>query len=233
MENILFEDKDILVCYKPAGLATQTARATEQDMVSVLRNYRKAAGEEPYIGVVHRLDQPVEGLLVFAKHKAGAADLSSQIQQRTFCKEYLAVVSGELSKEGQLEDYLLRDRQGGCAKVVSAKTPGARSARLSFHVLETQGAQQLVSVLLHTGRFHQIRAQLAHAGAPILGDVKYGGRPTRMPLALCASRLTFAHPATGERQSFCVKPAGEAFQNWNVIHQTTIDEECFKENIFF
>lgn len=225
-ERILYEDNDIFVCHKPAGIATQTARVGQADMVSEITNYLKASGSDLknplYVGVVHRLDQPVEGILVFAKNKAAAADLSRQAAGDGMKKEYLAVVCGEnLLKSGELTDFLLKDGKSNTSRVVPPEVKGAKEAKLSYEVLsEGPSGTSLLKVRLYTGRHHQIRVQMANAGMPLLGDHKYGGEAALKisaglgvrEIALCAYRLAFVHPRTGKEIQFEVKPEGAAFQ---------------------
>lgn len=238
--EILYEDKDILVARKPAGLAVQSARVGSQDMESELKNYlarhsgdgRMGRTETPYLGIVHRLDQPVEGVLVFGRNKKAAAALSSQIRNRIFCKEYLAVVTGCPAKEeGVLENLLVKE--GGRAKVYAARPEGkipegARTARLSYRTEQraktAAGEISLIRIWLETGRFHQIRAQFACAGFPILGDAGYGnGQSARMAeelgirfTALCACRLRFCHPEDGRELEYTVAPENPAFSFFQI-----------------
>lgn len=223
---IQYEDKHIIVAYKPAGLATQTAKVGQADMVSELKNYLKGG----YVGVVHRLDQPVEGLLVFAKTKAAAAALSRQLEEGILNKHYYAVVCGKPECErGELVDYLRKtsDNRAEIVDVNQAGAADAKPARLQFEVLaqSEQADISLLGIHIDTGRFHQIRAQLAHAGHPLLGDIKYGtevssqlGRKYGVRnVALCACELECIHPVTGERLHFTVEPRGEIFHffDWN------------------
>ena len=172
--QILYEDNAIIVCKKPAGVATQTKRLGQADMESLLKNYRAGKGEPPYIGVVHRLDQPVEGVMVFAKTKEAAANLSRQIATKAADKYYYAVTDGmPEQKKGTLEDYLLRDGRTNTSEVVSKGKPDAKRAALSYEVLEQKDGRAVLDIKLETGRHHQIRVQLAHAGFPIVGDKKY------------------------------------------------------------
>lgn len=226
-ERILYEDNDVIVCHKPAGIATQTARVGQADMVSEISNYLKTIHPEwkspPYVGVVHRLDQPVEGILVFARNKTAAADLSRQAAGSGMKKEYLAVVCGaHFPRTGELKDYLLKDGKTNTSRVVPPEIRGAKEARLSYEVLsEGSSGTALVRILLDTGRHHQIRVQMANAGMPLLGDHKYAGEAALKisagrgvrDIALCAYQLTFTHPKTGKRMAFEVKPEGAAFQN--------------------
>ena len=172
--RILFEDEQIIVCEKPAGVAVQTKRLGQADMESLLKNRRAGKGEPPYIGVVHRLDQPVCGVMVFAKTKESAAALGRQIASGKADKFYYAVTDGvpEAGK-GQLTDYLLRDGRTNTSAVVESSTPGAKRAELSYEILEQKNGRAVLRIHLGTGRHHQIRAQLAHAGMPIVGDRKY------------------------------------------------------------
>lgn len=236
--EILYEDDALMVIYKPAGIATQTARTGEPDVVSELKSALsrrtqrdKSAGPGhgmPYLGVVHRLDQPVEGLLVFAKKEQAAAGLSRQLQKqrdaRTFSKQYYAVLCGcPGEKEGRLVNYLWKDRTGSRAVIVDAppaeKELQARQAVLDYRIVQEYKNLALAEICIETGRFHQIRAQMAHAGTPILGDRKYGNRESeeaarafsvRYP-ALCACSLEFTHPVSNRKMNFRIKPRGEVF----------------------
>lgn len=204
---ILFEDKDIIVCHKPAGTATQSARIGTQDMVSLLKNHLSDGhGRPPYLAVIHRLDQPVEGLLVFAKTPEAAAGLSRQLTTSGFGKYYRAVVNGVPSpSEGVLENYIKKDGKSNSSRICSAETPGAKFARLWYHTEKTSGApdspETQIKIHLDTGRHHQIRVQMAHIGCPIIGDRKYGDTHAGT-LRLCAYRLEFRHPSTGKEMLF-------------------------------
>lgn len=238
--KILFEDNFILVCFKPAGLPTQTASVMAPDMVSELKNYlRRRSGngtKEPYVGLVHRLDQPVEGLLVFGKTQRAAAALSAQLNDGTLHKTYLAVTEGiPEEKEAVLTGYLWKDGRDNSSRVVPEGTKGAKRAELSYRVVAVKsgsateqegsaaeaesddgagrhGGLALIEIDLKTGRHHQIRVQMAHMGCPLLGDRKYGrsSQTARNP-ALCASKLAFRHPQTGKMMEFTVDPEGDAF----------------------
>lgn len=216
--SILYEDNDILVCKKPAGLPTQTAKVAAPDLVSELKNYLAEKGE-PYLAVVHRLDQPVEGLLVFAKNKAAAKKLNEQLKQNEFNKVYYAVAFNQPPvQEGMLEDYMIKD--GSRAKIVTADTPGAKKAVLHYKLIAIEKGRALYEVRLETGRFHQIRAQMAHAGMPLLGDKKYADAAIQIysemhgikNVALCAYKLKLVHPGSGEEMLFVNKPSGEVFR---------------------
>ena len=207
MPDILYEDNSIIVCIKPAGIATQTKRIGEKDMESMLRTYRMQKGEESYICVVHRLDQPVSGVMVFAKTKEAAADLSRQIAQKAADKYYYALTDGIPDKDkGTLENYLLRDGKTNLSKVVNSKENGAKRAELSYEVLDKSDTKALLKIKLATGRHHQIRVQMAHAGCPLVGDRKYNFKTNmRMgnePMGLCSYKLGFNHPLTKKKMEF-------------------------------
>ena len=224
---ILYEDREILVCHKPAGIAVQNARLGAADMESSLKNYLalKNPGKMPYLGVVHRLDQPVEGVLVFAKTPKATSGLTRQITSKTVTKEYLAVTA-QMSdeKQGHLEDYLKKDSRTNSSSVVASKTPGAKKAVLDYWVQEEikderteTGKRILVKIALDTGRHHQIRVQLSHAGMPLVGDRKYNPvENSREALALCSVQLEFTHPASGKKMKFQVVPTGTAFREFSV-----------------
>lgn len=218
-EQIIYEDSDILVCNKPAGVAVQTRRMGEADMESLLRNYLAQKGEQPYIGIIHRLDQPVEGVMVFAKNPKTAAQLNKQMQTGGFGKDYYAVVCGMLPMtEGVLEDYLCKDGKSNTSSVVEKNTPGAKSARLEYEVVECAEGT-LVRIHLLTGRHHQIRVQFAHAGCPLVGDRKYNTLHTdvQTALALCSYRLAFRHPKSGRELCYEITPQGEAFGRFKLF----------------
>jgi len=228
--KIIYEDDHILVCCKPAGLATQTARVGQKDMVSELKNYLAGKSHaRPYLGIIHRLDQPVEGLLVFAKDQKTAAKLAASLADGTLNKHYYAVVCGYPKDDNaRLVDYLEKDalnQKAACLGEVFAKEehPHAQKAVLEYHVLERQMMEEeclaLLEVQIETGRFHQIRAQLSHAGFPIIGDSRYADAhasacSTKLGVknvALCAYEIAFIHPVTGKRMEFRIKPEGQIF----------------------
>ncbi len=218
-ENILYEDKEILVCRKPAGMPVQAARIGTMDMENALKNYlaQKNPGKMPYLGVIHRLDQPVEGILVFAKTSGAAGNLSKQIMAGGAGKYYLAIVEGKAKEsEGTLTDYLKKNGKANMSEAVSANTLGAKKAILHYKVLDQKEIngkiRTLLRIKLETGRHHQIRVQLSHAGMPLLGDRKYnplGEKGTS--LGLCSSSLEFKHPKTGKTMKFETEPQGSAF----------------------
>lgn len=224
--EIIYEDKELLVVRKPAGLATQSARVAQADVVSELKNHFKS----PYLGIVHRLDQPVEGLLVFARTRSAAAALSGQLAEGMLKKQYYAVICGKpVSEQGELVNYLCKEVQnGGRAVVVEeqerTRFPDARKAVLGYRLLQyaEETDLALMEIQIDTGRFHQIRAQMAHAGMALLGDAKYGndavqkkGRELGIShVALCAYYIAFQHPAQKKEMCFQIKPEGKAFASF-------------------
>ncbi len=217
--HILHEDEHIIVCYKPAGIPTQTKKLGEQDMVSLLKNHLKGG----YVAVIHRLDQPVEGLLVFAKTPFAAKELNKGLQGAGFGKHYKAVLWGvPTQKKATLEDYLVKDGRTNTSRICEASEADAKKAVLSYEVISTgkdDGKDiSLVKVKLDTGRHHQIRVQMANMGCPIWGDAKYNtvvlqDRRFRH-IALCAYRLEFIHPKTKKQLEFEIEPKGEVFSNF-------------------
>ena len=223
---ILYEDKDIIVCHKMAGIAVQSARIGEKDLVSMLNNHlmEQAGGNrtEP-VRVVHRLDQPVEGVIVFAKTSAAAANINRQMTTDGIGKIYLAVTDRKvMDKEKKLIDYLYRDGRKNMSFATEKKTPGAKKAVLSYKLLEeisdnrtVSGYRSLVRIQLETGRHHQIRVQMSHTGLPLIGDRKYNPKDSSgLPLGLCSCCLSFLHPETGKKMDFYVTPQGQAFSGF-------------------
>ena len=211
---IVYEDNVLLVVHKPVGIATETAKIGQADLVSELKNYRRRKGEDTYIGVIHRLDQPVEGLLVFAKDAGTAGALGDELQGGTLAKKYAALVAGiPQTSEGQLTDYLLKDGRTNLSRAVPVGTKGAKEAALHWKLLRKNQTVSLLEIELYTGRHHQIRVQMAHAGFPLLGDFKYGSAESREisktfginSTALLAYEIRLTHPVTGEKIEFSLK----------------------------
>ena len=223
--EVIYEDKDILVCFKPAGVATQTASLSSQDMVSMIKNYlaKQTKEKSPYVGVIHRLDQPVSGLLVFAKNQKAAAVLSKEIQDGTANKDYIACCSGILEKKsGMLIHYIMKDPVTKLAKTLDEnaflnlqeekkeESASYKKSILTYEVEKEEDNSSVIKVHLQTGRFHQIRAQFSNIGNSLLGDVKYGSNISKElsmkkrinKIALCANHLILKHPMTGKEMEF-------------------------------
>lgn len=220
--DILYEDSHIIVLRKEAGVPVQSASVLSRDLVSLLKTYlyeKEPEKGEPYLGLIHRLDQPVEGIVVFAKTKKAARELSRQNQEKEMHKEYLAVLEGEAPKEQDtLENFLKKNGKTNTSCVVQEKIPGAKRAVLSYQiekkVNEEERVFSLARIRLDTGRHHQIRVQMAHAGVPLYGDAKYnpGGRTAQKFPALCASHLKFVHPATKRTMEFTIEPTADIYE---------------------
>jgi len=187
--DILFEDKDIVVCMKPVGMDS------EHELPAAL-------GGEIY--TVHRLDKGVGGVMVYARNKSAAADLSRQIQNGEMVKEYVAMVEGCPPESGDWEDLLFKDSRKNKVYVVNRKRAGVKEAKLTYRCL-TAGARSLVRVRLHTGRSHQIRVQFASRGYPLVGDHKYGARSPEKEIALFSCNLRFI--LHGKTSTFSALPA--------------------------
>lgn len=224
--EILHEDEYILVCKKPPGLATQTKQTRSNDLVNILKRYlymQNPKNGEPYLGVIHRLDQPVSGILVFTKDKQSAATLTSSMQAHDFGKHYAAILEGTpVQTNGQLVDYMIKSKEGNLSHVCEPNTPDAKKAILNYQTIATPSENELTlfpfidfssnsknlsytRIKLETGRHHQIRVQTSHAGYPIVGDTKYGNSDASnkwQKIALCAYRLDFKHPISGNHLSF-------------------------------
>lgn len=192
--KILFQNTDIVVCVKPAGVLSQSGEG--ESMISLLQD--RLGGE---IYPIHRLDREVSGVMVYARTKRGAAFLSEQVQQGRMKKEYLAVVKGcPEAPEGVMEDLLLHDSRRNKSFVVDRQRKGVRSAKLAYRVLDSDGERSLVQIRLFTGRTHQIRVQFSSRGMPLVGDGRYGGGKGSIHLHSC--RLTFTDPDT--KKGMCV-----------------------------
>lgn len=223
MLDIIYEDKDIIVVRKPAGQESQGGKSFSMDLLSELKNYlaRKQNNMNPYVAVVHRLDRPVSGVMVYAKTQLAAACLSKQIQNGQMKKRYYALLSCPIVPEsGTLEHYLGHDKKRNQSFVAAKGEAGAKLARLNYHTVpldtfdEWKDMQKitpgwnlsLVDIELLTGRHHQIRVQFAAMGCPLLGDKKYSNiqQPNMSNrIGLCAYQLEFWHPTTKKKMMCC------------------------------
>lgn len=212
--NILFEDDHVLVVKKDAGIPVQAGKMRIMDLQGLIKNelYRRnRKGGEPYLGLIHRLDQPVEGVMVFAKTPFAAGALSEQVTDGRMKKHYLALLCGKPSEDsGKLVDYLVKDGRTNTSSVVKEQNKDAKRAELNYLVLKRHEETTLVEVELITGRHHQIRVQMANAGWPLYGDTKYNPRfqevMEHVQTALCAYKLSFVHPKTKKVMEFCIEP---------------------------
>ena len=210
--NVLYEDNHIIVVEKMVNIPSQGDKTGDIDMLTIIKEYLKEKYNKPgnvYLGLVHRLDRPVGGVMVFAKTSKAASRLSEQVRVKDFQKQYLVVVNGKFeNKTGTFEDYLLKNERANMSRVVNEKTKNAKFASLDYEVLKYNEEIDLsvVKVNLHTGRHHQIRVQFSSRNHSIYGDQKYGGRGHGKQIALWAYCLSFSHPVTKEKMEFKVLP---------------------------
>ncbi len=212
--QVLYEDNHLLVVKKPPNVPVQADASGDEDLLTACKGYIKEKYQKPgevYLGLVHRLDRPVGGVLVFARTSKAAARLTEQFSAHRAQKRYAAVVEGSAPGEGRLFDWLLKNEGTNTTSVVKEGTPGAKAARLSFRTLARDGGSSLLDVDLETGRPHQIRVQLSHAGFPIRGDQRYNPRAkVGEQIRLWAYALTIAHPTLKEEMTFyALPPFGE------------------------
>lgn len=208
---VLFRDRSLMVCRKPAGWLSEAGKG--RSVPEALSAQLAALGEDPTVLTVHRLDKPVSGLMVLARTHRAAGSLIAQIAAHTAEKEYFAVVRGVPSEpEGHWEDLLFHDSRVNKTYVVNRPRKGVRTAGLRYRTLGSVSTGEetltLVRVALLTGRTHQIRAQFSARGLPLFGDVRYGS-PSEGGLALFSCRLAFDHPETGRRMEFELHPQGD------------------------
>jgi len=202
MVEILYCDQNLVVCVKEPGVLSQDA--DKNSLPKMLREQLNV----PYVGVVHRLDKDVGGVMVFALTPNSAAALSKTVQENALDKIYLAAVSGiPDAQEAVLEDLLFHDKTKNKTYVVKRVRKGVKDAKLSYTTLRTSERCSLVRIKLFTGRTHQIRVQFASRKHPLIGDGKYGGKQPGLPLMLWSYRLRFPHPVTREILSFEKEPA--------------------------
>lgn len=211
MPEILYEDNHILVAVKPPNMLSQADRTGDKDILTLLKEDIKLRYNKPgnvYLGLVHRLDRPVGGLMVFARTSKAAARLTAQLKVHEMGREYLCVVRGEVPDEFTLTDYLIKDEVRNKVVVCPADTRGAQLAILRGRCIERRQGTSLCSIQLETGRSHQIRVQMANIGAPLWGDNRYGNGIPGQQIALWGYKLTIEHPVTHEILSWYSMPFG-------------------------
>ena len=224
--KVLYEDNQIIVVEKPANIPTQGDKTGDKDMLTIVKEYIKVKYNKPgnvYIGLVHRLDRPVGGVMVFARTSKAASRLSEQVRNKTFSKEYLAIVTGKMENaNGSLEDYLWKNEKTNTSYVVKETKKNAKLARLKYETIKYFEKENLsiLKVDLETGRHHQIRVQLSNQMHAIYGDVKYHGRSSNDNLYLWAYKLSIVHPVSKEKMTFIDLP--EHVGKWNLL--TEIDK---------
>ena len=206
MIELCYEDRDLLVCVKPPDCLSEDGPG-EGCLPRQLAAQYRAAGKPDFIAGVHRLDNPVGGLMVFSRRKAVTGKLISAMAEHRVCKEYLAVLRGvPAAPEGVLRDLLFRDAAKNKTYVVKRMRKGVREAALAYRVLAVAEGMSLVRIRLYTGRTHQIRAQFSSRGLPLVGDGRYGGKDPRCGPALWSFHMALAHPVTGAPLDFVHRP---------------------------
>ena len=225
--NIIYEDNHIIVVEKMPNIPSQSDKTGDKDMQTTVKEYIKEKYKKPgnvYLGLVHRLDRPVGGVMIFAKTSKAAGRLSNEVREKVFKKKYLAVVDGKFeNKQGILEDYLYKDERTNTSKVVSENKKNAKYAKLEYKVLTYNEVKNLtlLEINLFTGRHHQIRLQLANFGHSIFGDQKYGTRGKGKQIALWAYELTIEHPITKESMTFKCLP--EKNGTWCILKSVDLE----------
>lgn len=215
--NIIYEDKNLILIYKEAGIATQTSRLGEEDIVSRVKNHidKQEQKKNAYVGIINRLDQPVEGIVLLAKDPQTAAALTKQMQSGEIKKKYYAVISGNMEEElGELINFLKKDRKTNLSVITNESDKDGKRAALRYRTISSKKDSQLLEIELLTGRHHQIRVQFAGCGHPLLGDRKYGTEESLKltdryhckTVALCAYELTFKHPVSKENLTYQINP---------------------------
>ena len=201
MINVIYEDNHLLVVEKPVNVPVQADSSGDEDLLTMLKKYLKEKYNKPgdvYLGLVHRLDRPVGGVMVFAKTSKAASRLSKQVQKHEFKKIYMAVIEGKVSDSGTFKDKLKKDEKTNITRV----SEDGKEAELSYNLVGFINNLSLVRISLKTGRSHQIRVQFASRKIPLYGDQKYNPNAVKDQIALFASKLEFKHPVTKEVMSF-------------------------------
>ena len=211
---VLYEDNHVIVVLKPQNVPSCEDETKDKDLLTVIKEHIKEKENKQgnvYVGLVHRLDRPTGGVMVYAKSSKAAARLSEQMQNGDFEKKYAAVLAGELkTKRATLTNYLKKNPINNMVYVCPPVTEGAKFAELEYDVLEEKSGLTLALIKLHTGRSHQIRVQMANVGAPVYGDMRYGGEKAKKgKLALWAVSLSFTHPVSKERLCFKIQPPSD------------------------
>ena len=212
--TILYEDNHVIVVMKPQNIASCPDESGDNNLLDLIKEYVRTKYDKKgnvYIGLVHRLDRPTGGVMVFAKTSKAAGRLSEQMRTGDFEKKYLTVLCGTLTgKSGRLVNYLKKNTVNNMVYLCTQGTDGAKEAILDYRVLEERSGLSLTEIKLHTGRSHQIRVQMSGISHPVYGDMRYGGeKAVKGNLALWAYSLAFTHPVTKERLRFLILPPAE------------------------
>ena len=223
MINIVYEDNHVIVAVKPPNMLSQADKTKDADILSMVKDYIKIKYNKPgnvYVGLVHRLDRPVGGLMVFARTSKAAARLSAQMREHAMGREYLCVTEGQVKDKFTLINYLMQNERMNRVMVCDADERGAQEAILHGHCLARKNGTSLCSLRLETGRKHQIRVQMKEMGAPLWGDHRYGHGIPGQQIALWGYRLTFEHPTTKNIMTFQHLPCGSV---WNTYADELTD----------
>jgi 23S rRNA pseudouridine1911/1915/1917 synthase len=219
--NVIYEDNHLLVVEKPINIPVQEDDSKDLDFLTLLKQFIKKRDNKPgnvYLGLIHRLDRPVGGIMVFAKTSKCASRLSEQVRNKDFHKKYLCIVDGKMEETtGTFKDYLVKNEKTNMSRIAKKEDKNAKEAILDYEVLKYNEEinMSVVKVDLHTGRHHQIRVQFASRNHSLSGDQKYGTRGRGKQLALWAYYLSILHPITKERMEFTVEP--EHIGSWKIL----------------
>lgn len=211
MLKVLYEDNHLIAVYKPAGVLVQADKGGEPCLMDEVKEYLKEKYKKPgnvFLGLLHRLDRPVSGIVLFAKTSKGASRLSEQFRNHTIEKIYHAEALGHPQKDkGTLINYLIKDENKNKVAVFDKEMPGSQRAELDYEVIKKDGKNSILKIILKTGRSHQIRSQLAHIGHPIKGDLKYGAPDPLLDksIALSAVSLTFETATSNETKTISIE----------------------------
>jgi 23S rRNA pseudouridine1911/1915/1917 synthase len=228
MCNVVYEDNHLLVVIKPPNLLTQADATGDDDLLSQMKRYIKEKYQKPgdvYLGLVHRMDRPVGGLLCLARTSKAAARLSMQVSTHEMAREYLAIVEGNLPPGGTLRHYLIKDEAQNVVSTVAEDTPGSQLAVLHFDCLDQRDNTSLSHIRLETGRTHQIRVQMASSGHPLVFDARYGHGTPGKQIALWGAKLTLTHPTLQKKLTFFSAPQGEAWAAYNEAIGCFLEQE--------
>ena len=223
MCDVIYEDNHLLVAVKPQNIPTQLDSSNDKDFLTMLKDYLKREHNKPgnvYLGLVHRLDRPTGGVMVFAKTSKSAERLSEQIKDKSMKKTYFVVVNGKpKDKRGRLTNYLKKDEKNNTVKIVPRFEEGAKEAILDYELIDTKEGKSLLKINLLTGRSHQIRVQMAGINCSVVNDQKYGDQSSKGNLALYSSQISFVHPTKKNTYVFDVPPPYDEYP-WNLFNQS-------------
>ncbi|HSQ34228.1 MAG TPA: RluA family pseudouridine synthase [Peptostreptococcaceae bacterium] len=221
MVDIIYEDNHLLVVEKPVNVLSQEDDTNDRDMLTILKEYLKEKYNKPgnvYLGLIHRLDRPVGGVMIFAKTSKAASRLSEQVRSKTFKKTYFAVIHGNMDKKDTLKDYLYKDSKTNIVNVVKKGYPNSKDAELEYEILDSKDNLSLAKINLKTGRSHQIRVQFASRGHALYGDQKYGKSINKVgqQIALWSNSIEIVHPISKEKHIFKSMPPNK--HPWNLFN---------------